>query len=155
MAASIRKATKLNILVMLLLMFVIILNIIYSDKGPLMENTASTTFMCIKSQSVNLINNFACRKQKLSNQSILFPVGTHGIHKQNTLILLLILSGDIECNLGPKNASVFPCGYCECPVTWSRCLLWWMWCMASQVVWWYKYKKDGVFRAIQRSLALL
>ena len=84
-----------------------------------MENTASTTFMCIKSQSVNLINNFACRKQKLSNQSILFPVGTHGIHKQNTLILLLILSGDIECNLGPKNASVFPCGYCECPVTWS------------------------------------
>ena len=77
------------------------------------------SFDCIKSQSVNLINNFACRKQKLSNQSILFPVGIHGIHKQNTLILLLILSGDIECNLGPRNALVFPCGYCECPVTWS------------------------------------
>ena len=66
--------------------------------------------MCIKSQYVNLINNFACRKQKLSNQSILFPVGSH-IHKQNTLMLLLILSGDIECNPRPRNTSVFPCGY--------------------------------------------
>jgi len=34
---------------------------------------------------------------------------------------LLLLSGDVELNPGPraKNASVFPCGICEQPVTWS------------------------------------
>ena len=34
---------------------------------------------------------------------------------------LLLLSGDIHINPGPraKNSSVFPCGLCEYPVTWS------------------------------------
>ncbi|CAC5402075.1 unnamed protein product [Mytilus coruscus] len=36
------------------------------------------------------------------------------------MLLIIILSGDIEINPGPKTANVFPCGLCERPVTRSR-----------------------------------
>ena len=36
------------------------------------------------------------------------------------LILLILVSGDIQLNPGPGNGSVFPCGCCELPVTWSQ-----------------------------------
>ena len=41
---------------------------------------------------------------------------------QNTTVLLLIMvqAGDIELNPGPKQSSVFPCGLCQIPVTWSN-----------------------------------
>ena len=35
-----------------------------------------------------------------------------------TLICSLLLSGDIEANPGPN--SIYPCGYCEHPVTWDH-----------------------------------
>ncbi|XP_053403025.1 uncharacterized protein LOC128558204 [Mercenaria mercenaria] len=35
-------------------------------------------------------------------------------------ILLLLLSGDIQTNPGPGNASICPCGVCDIPVTWSQ-----------------------------------
>ena len=43
-------------------------------------------------------------------------------HNKNTRILILaILAGDIEINPGPKTkqSSVYPCGLCQYPVTWS------------------------------------
>ena len=55
-------------------------------------------------------------------------------NKQKTLlILVLLLAGDIEQNPGPakQNATVWPCGICQYPVTWGHqgvacdgCSLW-------------------------------
>ena len=36
------------------------------------------------------------------------------------LTMLILLAGDIQMNPGPGNRSVFPCGACEIPVTWSQ-----------------------------------
>ena len=33
---------------------------------------------------------------------------------------IMVQSGDIELNPGPRQASIFPCGMCETPVTWSN-----------------------------------
>ena len=38
----------------------------------------------------------------------------------NTLFAtILLLSGDIQLNPGPRTTSTYPCGYCEDPVTWD------------------------------------
>ena len=38
----------------------------------------------------------------------------------NTLFsTILLLSGDIKLNPGPRTTSTYPCGYCEDPVTWD------------------------------------
>jgi len=34
--------------------------------------------------------------------------------------MLLLLSGDVEVNPGPRAGSVYPCDYCELPVNWSH-----------------------------------
>ncbi len=36
------------------------------------------------------------------------------------LLIILLVSGDIETNPGPGNKSIFPCGYCDKPVNWSQ-----------------------------------
>ena len=59
------------------------------------------------------------RKQRLSTLNIVLKQ-THAKRNKTTLTLLLLVSGDINLNPGPGNGSVFPCGYCELPVTWSR-----------------------------------
>jgi hypothetical protein len=41
-------------------------------------------------------------------------------NKSIIFLILLLQSGDIELNPGPKTANVFPCGMCENPVTWSN-----------------------------------
>ena len=46
------------------------------------------------------------------------PLSTK-FQKTTLLTLILILSNDIELNPGPRNASIFPCGYCDQPVNWS------------------------------------
>ena len=38
----------------------------------------------------------------------------------NIILLIMIQSSDIELNPGPRQASIFPCGMCEIPVTWSN-----------------------------------
>ena len=49
---------------------------------------------------------------------ITLPSETTKTH--NILLLAIILAGDVELNPGPnKNASVYPCGLCEKPVTWN------------------------------------
>ena len=35
------------------------------------------------------------------------------------ILLVLMLSGDIEANPGPGNASIFPCGFCDNKVSWA------------------------------------
>ena len=84
------------------------------------DKLAVKTVSGLKSLNVNLINNFASRKNKLRSSSTIFQVEPKYLHKPSALTLLLILSGDVECNPGPKNASVFPCGHCERPVSWSH-----------------------------------
>ena len=37
-----------------------------------------------------------------------------------TNLVLIILCGDVESNLGPRACSVFPCRYCESPVEWEH-----------------------------------
>ena len=64
---------------------------------------------------------------KAANQ--LYPTYSSKLCKPNSVVLLmLVLAGDIELNPGP---SVYPCGYCEKPVTWENeavccdnCSLW-------------------------------
>jgi len=64
---------------------------------------------------VNLLN----RKLNHSGRKPLtLPI--HAKPKTITLLLIIILSGDIEMNPGPKTANIFPCGLCERPVTWSN-----------------------------------
>ena len=36
------------------------------------------------------------------------------------ILLIMIQSGDIKLNRGPRQASILPCGMCEMPVTWSN-----------------------------------
>ena len=42
----------------------------------------------------------------------------HG--KQRMTLFLLLLSGDIALNPGPRPADIFPCGYCALPCNWSE-----------------------------------
>ena len=49
-------------------------------------------------------------------------------------LCVLLLSGDIELNPGPRNASIFPCGCCEMPVNWSHRAI----CCDNCSVWYHK-----------------
>ena len=55
----------------------------------------------------------------MTKSCLFLPYGPKNINQCSALTLLIILSGDKECNPGPRIASVFPCGYCESPVTWT------------------------------------
>jgi hypothetical protein len=37
---------------------------------------------------------------------------------RSLIILVILLSGDIELNPGPTNKSMYPCAMCDLPVTW-------------------------------------
>ncbi|CAG2200637.1 unnamed protein product [Mytilus edulis] len=50
------------------------------------------------------------------------------------LILLILLANDIQQNPGPGNRSVFPCGVCEVPVSWSQVGV----CCNNCSVWYHK-----------------
>ena len=41
-------------------------------------------------------------------------------HRTITFIIVLLLSGDIQTNPGPLGANIYPCGFCELRVDWSR-----------------------------------
>ena len=58
-------------------------------------------------------------KSKLINDSRIFTAFKNQISKPTLLTLILILSNDIELNPGSRNASIFPCWYCDQPVNWS------------------------------------
>ena len=49
-------------------------------------------------------------------------------------IIILLLGGDIQTNPGPKTASVYPCGFCEQPVTWSQLAV----CCCNCSIWYHK-----------------
>ena len=53
---------------------------------------------------------------------------------QHLLTILLIVSGDIQLNPGPRQASVYPCGFCELKVGWSTLAL----CCDNCDVWYHK-----------------
>ena len=42
---------------------------------------------------------------------------SHSDSWKNLSLLVLIISGDIQVNPGP---SIYPCGFCQCPVTWEH-----------------------------------
>ncbi|KAL3876600.1 hypothetical protein ACJMK2_034425 [Sinanodonta woodiana] len=54
---------------------------------------------------------------RISRRPITIPLKTAKI--TNLVLLIIILSGDVELNPGPTNKSIFPCGLCEIPVTWN------------------------------------
>ena len=49
-------------------------------------------------------------------------------------ILLLVLSGDIQTNPGPRQETIYPCGYCELKVGWSTMAL----CCDNCDIWYHK-----------------
>ena len=66
----------------------------------------------------NLVNLLQPKLHHSGRKPITLP--THTKPKIATMLIILILSGDIELNPGPRTANIFPCGLCERPVTWSR-----------------------------------
>jgi hypothetical protein len=50
------------------------------------------------------------------------PICLPTANLQCTTIILIIMiqSGNIELNPGPRQASILPCGMCEIPVTWLK-----------------------------------
>ena len=45
--------------------------------------------------------------------------GKRGHHSPLTVVTLLMLCGDIECNPGPNTYQVYPCGICDRKVKWE------------------------------------
>ena len=109
MAANLKnfRKTDFNILVSFRLLVVIFLDIYNVDVRSNYDKLGVKTVSGLKSLNVNLINNFASRKNKLRSSSTIFQVEPKYLHKPSALTLLLILSGDVECNPGPRNPSVF------------------------------------------------
>ncbi|CAC5403689.1 unnamed protein product [Mytilus coruscus] len=69
----------------------------------------------------NLVNLLNPKLHHSGRRPISLPVqARQNITTMLLIILLILLSGDIETNPSPKTANVFPCGLCERPVTWSR-----------------------------------
>ncbi|CAC5405830.1 unnamed protein product [Mytilus coruscus] len=70
------------------------------------------------SSKQNLVNLLNPKLHHSSRRPITLPVQA----RQNvtTMLLIIILLGNIEINPGPKTANVFACGLRERPVTWSR-----------------------------------
>ena len=116
---KIKKMSTFNILVTFILMFIIILNFFNVGDRPEVETGSILISSSLKCSHMNLIQNFACRKSKLTNCTVIFPNCLGQTSKTTLVTLILILSNDIELNPGPRNASIFPCGYCEHPVNWS------------------------------------
>ena len=59
--------------------------------------------------------NISSSKRDIFNNSRASP---HNLNKSLYTVVLL-LAGDIHLNPGPRNASVYPCGLCDCAVTWQ------------------------------------
>ena len=108
-----------NILVTSFLMFIIILNFFNVGDRPEVETGSILISSSLKCSHMNLIQNFAGRKSKLTNCTVICPNSSGQTSKTTLVTLILILSNDIELNPVPRNASIFPCGYCEHPVNWS------------------------------------
>ena len=50
------------------------------------------------------------------------------------IMLMLILSGDVELNPGPKNDTVYPCRFCEIHVSWTHLAV----CCNECSMWYHK-----------------
>ena len=42
---------------------------------------------------------------------------------RNVMYFIILISGDIELNPGPNSIYMYPCGYCEIPVTWEHVVI--------------------------------
>ena len=79
-------------------------------------NTPTDGFITnlITSKVTNIPSLGLCQCVKTSRMFSLLSFGNSGKHHMaTTSLLVLILCGDIELNPGPKQNSVYPCGFCE------------------------------------------
>ena len=89
------------------------------------NNTLRKTFPLVRypsSHPATTLINCALSSMHRKNGNIVRPV-FKGMTALNLCAFALMLSGDIELIPGPAgngNANIFPCGYCEYPVTWSH-----------------------------------
>ena len=69
-----------------------------------------------------LIQNELNKQHSLGKGRRIINIPTNSNKNQHVLCLLLLLSGDIELNPGPraKQVSIYPCGLCDQPVTWDN-----------------------------------
>ena len=58
----------------------------------------------------------------------------HRPTRKSIIIIMLLMCSDVEMNPGPVNDSIYPCGYCELQVGWSRGAL----CCDSCYLWYHK-----------------
>ena len=58
----------------------------------------------------------------------------HRPTRKSIIMIMLLMCGDVEMNPGPVNDSIYPCGYCELQVGWSRRAL----CCDSCSLWYHK-----------------
>ena len=89
-------------------------------------------FILLAATGINLTKDKSWLKQQLTKFALISKMSSSGrrpitlpekkhIKNQSLLTLLILLLGDIEANPGPrqKQASVYPCGLCDHPVTWT------------------------------------
>jgi hypothetical protein len=69
-----------------------------------------------QAQDNNIVHSFIVLNGNKYNR----PLSTVKVNKGETIwVLILLVSGDVELNPGPRQCSIYPCGYCQIPVTWS------------------------------------
>ena len=134
MAASMTKPKHPLLLEFAVAIFTIIAYIVGLHEPILSSRTASTALTFTATHVRNF--SFAETVNVLhSKHSPTFPPGRD---RRCLAVLLILLAGDIQMNPGPENCSVFPCGTCDIPVTWSQEGV----CCNNCSVWYHKSCED-------------
>ena len=133
MAAPVLKCKQPLLLEFTLIL--IALTYIIQDHQPLSPSKTACTAITFNATHVRSFT-FA--------ESVILLTGKHspkpqpGTDKRCLAVLLILLSGDIQLNPGPGNQSIFPCGTCDIPVTWSQEGV----CCNNCSVWYHKSCED-------------
>lgn len=115
---------KLNLLLLVLLILRLIL-FIENLRPELTATKNHDLFKPVTTATTNFADTSflaklctSCKYAGLNSKKFLLT--KTGPNLTLSISLLLTLGGDVELNPGPRQRSIFPCGYCEIAVTWSN-----------------------------------
>ena len=90
--------------------------LLHGTRNPL-SSTTTLTGISFRACSPK---NFAYANTVNLSSSKHDDANSHKSDRRCVVILLILLSGDINMNPGPGNRSIFPCGVCDIPVNWTQ-----------------------------------